>query len=79
MGSGGVAPPWDEVEGETDEARTLMQVQWLEVQWDVNQALVFWDTGSNVNLVRQKFSRMASWEGCPVVQQLQSTGQGVEE
>ena len=56
-----------------------MQVQWLEVQGDVNQALVFWDTGSNVNLVSQEFARRAGWEDRPVVQRLQSTERNSEE
>ena len=69
----------DKVEGGTAGARALMQVQRLEVQGKVSQALVFWDTGSNVNLVRQEFARLAGWEGRPVVQWLQSTGRDAEE
>ena len=56
-----------------------MQVQWLEVEGDVNRGLVFWDAGSNVNLVRQEFARLAGWVGPHVVQQQQTTGQGAGE
>ena len=56
-----------------------MQGQRIEVQGKVTQAIVYWVTGSNVNLVRQDFARMAGWVGRPVVQRLQSTGQGAED
>ena len=56
-----------------------MQVQRIEVQGNVSQAIVFWDTGSNVNLVRQDLAWLAGWEGRPVVQQLQSTGRDAED
>ena len=75
----GVAPTLDDVEGVEAGPRALMQIQWLEVQGDVHLALVFWDAGSNVNLVRQEFARMAGWTGRPVVQPLQTTGRGAEE
>ena len=63
----------------TEKPCALMQVQWLECVGNVNQALAFWDTGSNVNLVRKKFAKMAGWESLPVVQQLQTTGRGGED
>ena len=44
-GSGGVAPTLDEVEGADAGPRALMQVQWLEVEGDVNRVLVFWVLG----------------------------------
>ena len=56
-----------------------MQVQWLECVGNVNQALAFWDTGSNVNLVRKQFAEMAGWKGLPVFQQLQTTWRGGED
>ena len=42
-------------------------------------SLAFWDTGSNVNLVRKEFAKQAGWEGLPVAQQLQTTGRGEED
>ena len=68
----------DEVE-RTENPCALMQVQWLECVGKVNHALAFWDTGSNVNLVRKKFAKMAGWEGFPVIQQLKTTGRGGED
>ena len=66
-------PTMDEVE-RTENPCALIQVQWLECVGNVNQALAFWDTGSNVNLVRKPFAKMAGWMGLPFIQQLQTTG-----
>ena len=68
----------DEVEM-TENPCALMHVQWLECIGEVNHALAFWDSGSNVKLVRKKFAKMTGWEGLPVVQQLQTTGRGGED
>ena len=79
-GSGGAAPPLDEMEEADAEPRALMQIQWLEVEGkDVSRSLVFWDAKSNVNLVRKEFAELAELEGRTVVQQLQTTGRGAEE
>ena len=48
-----------------------------EVGWRGN-CLVFWDTGSNINLVRKKFVEKLGLEGTPVTQYLQTTGRGSE-
>ena len=54
----------------TENLCILMQLKWLKCVADVDRALAFWDTGSNVYLVRKEFARRAGWEGLPVVQQL---------
>ena len=68
-GSGGAAPPLDEMEEADAEPRALMQIQWLEVEGkDVSRSLV-----------RKEFAELAELEGRTVVQQLQTTGRGAEE
>ena len=54
-----------------------MQVQKITVLGNVTRAIVYWDTGSNVNLVRHDFARLAGWAGHPVVQRLRTGGQPV--
>ena len=56
-----------------------MQVQMITVLGDVTRAIVYWDTGSNVNLVRQEFARQAGWVDRPVVQRLQTSGRVPED
>ena len=55
-----------------------MQAQKITVLGDTTRAVVYWDTGSNVNLVRQEFARLAGWVG-PVVQRLQTSGRVAED
>ena len=43
------------------------------------QALAFWDLGSNVNLVTRQFAESAGWKGRTVTQRLQTTGNAAEE
>ena len=50
-GSRGEVPTLDKVEAGTAGARALMQVQKITVLGNVTRAVVYWDTGSNVNLV----------------------------
>ena len=50
---------------------TLMQMQVIEFAGNVNRGLVFWDPGSNMNIVRRKFAEMLGVEGRPVVQFVQ--------
>ena len=61
--SRGEVPTLAEVEGETVGVHALMQGQKITVLGDVTRAIVYWDTGSNVNLVRQEFARQAGWVG----------------
>ena len=56
-----------------------MQVQKITVLGDVTRPIVYWDTGSNVNLVKQEFARQAGWVGQPVVQPLQLSGRVAED
>ena len=56
-----------------------MQVQKITVLGDVTRAVVYWDTGSNVNLVRKEFAKQAGWVGRPVVQRLQTSGRVAED
>ena len=53
------------------EPNTLMQIQYLEVEGDVNLCSTFWDSGSNINLVRRDFVKMLGSQGLPCVQFVQ--------
>ena len=77
-GSRGEVPTLKEVEAETAVVRALMQAQKITVLGDTTRAVVYWDTGSNVNLVRQEFARLAGWVGS-VVQRLQTSGRVAED
>ena len=77
--SRGEVPTLDEVEAGTVGSRALMQVQEIAVLGNVTRAVVYWDTGSNVNLLRQEFARQAGWVGRPVVQRLQTSGRLAED
>ena len=61
-----------------DPANVLMQVQYVEVEGKVNLACNFWDIGSNMNLVRKKFTEMVGSVGKPCVQLVQVAGKPVE-
>ena len=41
---------------------------------NIKQASSFYDPGSNVNLVRKRFTKEAGWKGRPVQQSLYTTG-----
>ena len=56
----------------------LLQVQWIGVKDVLEPCLTFWDTGSNINLIRRAFAEMAGLKGKPAVQYLQVTGRGPE-
>ena len=58
----------------------LMQVQNITINNNKEQLslLVFWDSGSNMNLVRMRFARSLGLTGRPVRQYLQTTGRGPE-
>ena len=75
-----LSPPTNnEIGAAESDDLALLQVQWVDVEAEgENKGLVFWDSGSNVNLVRRKFAERAGWPGTQVVQHLQTTGRASE-
>ena len=60
---------------EVDNHYALLPMQRLNVRTATGDGspLVFWDSGSNVNMVTQEYARKAGWQGTPTPQLLQST------
>lgn len=75
------APADGELEVTDKSMYALLQLQRLPVQTahGINTPLVFWDPGSNVNMVTRRFTKMAGWQGTPTAQLLQSTNHQPEE
>ena len=67
-----------EREDQTSGPNTLMQMQYLEVEGDVNLCSAFWDSGSNINLVRKGFVKMLGSQGLPCVQYVQVANRDME-
>jgi hypothetical protein len=60
---------------EADEAGcALMQVQKVEVDAEVSECLVFWDSGSNISLVTSEFAERAGLLGIPARINLATAG-----
>merc|ERR1711867_203587 len=64
------APSIKEIEA-ADSIHALLQLQLIPVKSKtVKQASMFYDPGSNMNLVRKWFVKEAGWKGRPVLQSL---------
>ena len=67
-------PTVKEIEA-ADNVHALLQLQDIPVESStVKQASTFYDSGSNINLVRKQFAKKAGWKGQPVLQTLLTTG-----
>jgi hypothetical protein len=66
--------PTDEDVSAGESATTLTQVQTVTLGGDVKEGVVFWDTGSNLNLVTASLAQRAGWSGKVVKLRLQTTG-----
>ena len=53
---------------------TLLQVQKVQMDCPQGEGNVFFDSGSDVNLVKKAFARASGWEPLKVTLQLQTTG-----
>ncbi|WP_416879643.1 hypothetical protein, partial [Litorimonas sp.] len=60
--------------GDENTAHALLQLQFVQVEHAPRPAAVFWDNGSNVNLVRAAYASQLGLEGRPVDLQLTTTG-----
>ena len=60
---------------EADTRCSLLPLQRLTLRTAAgdDSPLVFWDSGSNVNLVTQEYAKKAGWQGTLTTQLLQST------
>ena len=56
----------------------LMQMQWVGFEGDVNQGLLFFDSSSNINLIRVKFAEMLGLKGRPCQQYVQLANRSME-
>ena len=63
-----------------DAAHSLFQLQEIPVESEsVDRVSTFFDSGSNINMIRESFARKAGWKGQPVLQSLFTTGGQVKE
>jgi hypothetical protein len=64
---------------EGEKVTTLLQIQNVKVDGDVDTAVTFFDSGSNINLVTKSFAERAGWHGRPVKLNMQTTGRAPEQ
>ena len=63
-----------------DAAHSLFQLQEILIECEsVNRVSTFFDSGSNVNLIRESFAKRAGLKGQPVLESLYMTGGQVTE
>ena len=55
-----------------------MQLQMVPVRGTTTMCLTFYDTGSNVHLVRKEYAMKAGLKGTPIMLDLSTTGQKKE-
>ena len=74
-----VAPGKLEQETAEESQKALLPIQRVEVGGANKPCVVFFDTGSNTNLVRHTFAQELGLPGTPVTQHLQVTGKQPEQ
>ena len=52
----------------------MTSVQRIAVKGEVKQLVAFFDSGSNIHLVRKQFAEEAGWRGMPVSQPITTAG-----
>ena len=73
------APTMKEIAA-VDAAHSLFQLQEILIDNEsVDRVSTFFDSGSNVNIVRECFAKKAGLKGQPVLQTLVTTGEQVKE
>jgi hypothetical protein len=72
------APSEAEIE-DAEKVTSLMQMQKIKIEGNDEDAVVFFDSGSNINLVRAAYAKAAGWHGIDLKLSLQTTGRTADD